>query len=392
MRKYSSDDPDRTPATFQSRRGLSRRAFLKALGVSAAGLLAAGCQPEIAPTTSAPAFTPTPAVTLDPNAPPPTVAIAQATDYDPKLIRQKVQELLDGIGGLGDVIRPGDSVAIKVNLTGGTRAGSVPGVSPVESFATHPMVYQALGEAIRDAGAKNIFVVESIWDPASYSAWGFQNASNIIGASLVDLNLATPYPDYGSMSVGANSFIFPTFMFNRILQEIDVFVSIGKMKCHYLCGVTHSMKNLIGIAPLPLYRRNPGDGTRTALHGSDEEVGTRLPRVVVDLNRARPIHLSLIDGIKTVEGGEGPWLKIAPVNAGVLLAGKNPLATDSVATAIMGFDPTASRPTAPFLRADNYLALAASLGLGTNQISQIKVVGTPIADVRKPFKPSEEQA
>ena len=68
-----------------------------------------------------------------------------------------------------------------------------------------------------------------------------------------------------------------------------------------------------------------------------------MPRVVVDLNRVRPIHLALIDGIKTVEAGEGPWIKtMAPVAPGVLVAGKNPVATDAVAAAVMGFDPTAA--------------------------------------------------
>jgi uncharacterized protein (DUF362 family) len=139
-----------------------------------------------------------------------------------------------------------------------------------------------------------------------------------------------------------------------------------------------------------LYQTKQGDDNRTALHGSDSETGTRLPRVVMDLNRARPINLSLIDGIKTVEGGEGPWIdKIAPVEAGVLLAGKNPVATDAVATAVMGFDPTADRPDAPFLRADNHLNLAYQLGLGTNRLGDIKVVGTPVEEVRHPFKPAE---
>jgi uncharacterized protein (DUF362 family) len=62
--------------------------------------------------------------------------------------------------------------------------------------------------------------------------------------------------------------------------------------------------------------------------------------VILDLNRARPVHLALIDGIKTAEGGDAPRGSFNPVQPGVLIAGKDPVAADAVATAAMGFDPT----------------------------------------------------
>jgi hypothetical protein len=109
--------------------------------------------------------------------------------------------------------------------------------------------------------------------------------------------------------------------------------------------------------------------------------------VVMDLNRARPIHLSLIDGIKTMKAAKA-WIQKCPVDAGAARR-KNPVATDAVATAVMGFDPTADPPAAPFLRADNHLNLAYGLGLGTNRLGDIKVMGVPVDEVRQPFKPSE---
>jgi uncharacterized protein (DUF362 family) len=48
------------------------------------------------------------------------VAIAQAESYDRNLVRKQVQALLDGLGGLDDVISSGDRAVIKVNLTSGT--------------------------------------------------------------------------------------------------------------------------------------------------------------------------------------------------------------------------------------------------------------------------------
>ena len=71
----------------------------------------------------------------------------------------------------------------------------------------------------------------------------------------------------------------------------------------------------------------------------------------------------------------------------MLIAGKNPIATDAVASAVMGFDPTAEKSKAPFLRAENHLNLACEIGLGTNRLDEIEVVGPSINEVSKKFEP-----
>jgi uncharacterized protein (DUF362 family) len=169
-----------------------------------------------------------------------------------------------------------------------------------------------------------------------------------------------------------------------------VLVSVAKMKCHWLCGITQSMKNLVGLVPYKFYEYSPGDGYRTGFHGADTETRHRLPRVVMDLNRARPIHLALIDGIQTVDGSEGPWNQdLRLKKPGILIGGKNPVATDAVAVAAMGFDPAAEYPNAPFLRADNHLNLARQLGLGPNRLDQIEVVGATLEEVKMHFLPAQ---
>jgi uncharacterized protein (DUF362 family) len=81
---------------------------------------------------------------------------------------------------------------------------------------------------------------------------------------------------------------------------------------------------------------------------------------------------------------------MAPVAPGALVAGKNPVATDAVSAAVMGFDPAAVYPSAPFLRCDNHLALADAMGLGPHRLEEIEVVGTAIEDVRYEFRPCWE--
>ena len=89
-----------------------------------------------------------------------------------------------------------------------------------------------------------------------------------------------------------------------------------------------------------------------------------MPRTVVDLISARPIHLAIVEGVKTMTGGEGPWIRedLQPAAPGVIVAGTNPVTTDAVCMGLMGFDPMADRGTPPFERCDSTLKLAEDVG------------------------------
>jgi uncharacterized protein (DUF362 family) len=369
------------PVSNDRPRPMSRRNVLKWLGWSAAEMIAA-----TTPIAARWPYVDHPGPLLDstpPAANAPRVAIARADSYDQHLVRNQVQGLLDNLGGIGDIVRPGDSVAIKVNLTGGTHTLPM----PIESYVTHPQLVRALGELLIDAGASHIYIVEGVVDLRTYADWGYLNAAQAINATLVDLNQPEPYADFSHVPVGDKWAIYRDFALNRLLSEVDAFISLAKMKCHWWGGVTLSMKNLVGIVPVQFYNSSPDDLNRSAFHGDESVTGRRLPQIVVDLNQARPVDLALIEGIKTIDGGEGPWQQVSPVNAGVLIAGKNAVATDAVATAVMGFTPDVEMPNAPFLRGLNHLNLAAARGLGTNHLDDICVAGEPIAAVQCQFRP-----
>ena len=345
---------------------ISRRDFLKVTGAFVGGLALASC------TSSASASA--------------TVAIVKAESYDPKLVRQQVQAALDAIGGVGDIIRPGASVAIKINLVGGTCCDPIPNVTRVESYWTHPQVVQALGELLRDAGAKKLYIME-------YADQAYYEVSKSLGAILINVDDSSPYAAFYTAPVGTGGLVYENFQFNAVLDNVDAFISVPKMKCHSTMGVTLSMKNLIGLGPSKVYHgAKPDDPGKFAFHtGPDgqEDPKKRLPRVIVDLNRARPINLALVDGITTTDGGEGPWCKSTHFQTPhVLIAGKNPLATDAVAAAVMGFEPTGEYPNAPFVNAENYMNIARSVGLGTNRLEEIEVKGVSIESVRQKFAPS----
>lgn len=373
------------------RNSVSRRRFLNAVGAAgaaAAGMIASGC--KVAPQRVAPAVAPGTA-TVKPAAPAasrPRVAVAQAMTYDRAAVRKQVRDLIDQTGGLKGIVKSGDRVAIKVNMTGGVKSGALPGIAPIDSFITHPNVVRPLVEAVKEAGAREVLLVEAAYEYASWVDWGFEELAKEMDVKLIDLNLTAPYPDFASVAVGPNAFIYPEFTFNHILEEVDVFMSVPKMKCHYAAGITLSMKNLVGLAPYRFYTLKSDDSYRSGFHGATEDVTqTRLPRVIIDLNRARPIHFALIDGIKSAQGGEGPWIgAMSAIEPHLLVAGASPLATDAVGAALMGFDATAASRTGAFVRSDNHFNIAREAGLGTNILADIDVVGAPIKDVAVKFK------
>jgi len=171
------------------------------------------------------------------------------------------------------------------------------------------------------------------------------------------------------------------------------------------------MKNCFGITPCTIYGDGAGvdepgilpRGGRGPLHSgnrqpsrsappendpqSPREGGYRVPRIVADLVAARPVHLSIIDGIRTQTKGEGAGTRgsvlVAP---GILIAGANCVNTDAVGAAAMCFDPMADRGTAPFERCDSTLRLAEELGVGSRDLKRIEVIGARIEDIRFDFR------
>jgi hypothetical protein len=195
---------------------------------------------------------------------------------------------------------------------------------------------------------------------------------------MINLNNKEPYVAFVEISAGSDYFLFDSFTVNQILKDVDVFVSIPKMKEHYEAGVTAALKNQVGMVPKQLYVIPTDQGRRARLHSADGGSSAwHLPRAICDLARARPVHLTVIDGIKNARGGEGVWnptFRLAEDH--VLIAGKEPVAADSIAAYLMGHDPEAARILLPTgMECDNYLDLLHQKGVGTNQLSEIEPVG-----------------
>ena len=325
------------------------------------------------------------------------VAVTEADNYSRELIRNKVQHLFESLGGISDVINTSDKVAVKINLTGGsnTRNNSrLKGADVRDTVWTHPEVLRAVCELLIDYGitAKNIFIVEALWDQASFDNFGYKEITNDLGMQFIDLNKPDPYPDFINIPTGENKFYYESFIMNPILNEVDCFISIPKMKHHYSAGATHSIKNQIGAVPLSKYNMNGQFGHRASLHNEGGDQSTHLPHSIADLYLARPLNLAINDGVKNCINAEGPWVQgYENAEYGILLASKDAIALDTISTYQMGGDPEGSTLELPNGNSClNYLQMLANLGYGTNKMSEIELVGDGV-DAIVSVKPGQKK-
>jgi uncharacterized protein (DUF362 family) len=344
-------------------------------------------------------------------APAAPVAVSKCSTYDPKLLVPTLSKMFDQLGGLARIVK-GKTVAVKVNLTGAPtyRLGYVP---LGDSHYTHPNVIAAVTHLMGRAGAKRIRILESPWgnaDPVEeYVLQAGWEPREILGAApdveFENTNfIGNKQKKYSRFKVPGGGLLFPAYDLNHAYEDCDVFVSLAKMKEHGTAGITLSMKNLFGIMPSSVYGSGAGKDepdempktSRWMIHSGDagpakgsptekdpnspRDPGYRVPRAVVDLVAARPIDLAVVEAVKTMNGGEGPWIeeKLTMISPGVIVAGTNPVTTDAVCMALMNYDPLADRGTAPFETCDSTLRLAEDVGLGTRDVKRIEVMGTSI--------------
>ena len=125
-----------------------------------------------------------------------------------------------------------------------------------------------------------------------------------------------------------------------------------------------------------------------ALHTGTAKGKFRVPNITADIFGARPSDLNIVEGIRSISGGEGHWNRgIALVEPKLVLIGRNGVCTDAVCTAVMGFDPQAASEEFPF-QGDNHLQLLADAGVGTNDLEKIEVLGLSVKEALHPYAPN----
>lgn len=402
MSEEKHNCPSRQKMEEQKKQGISRRQFVTSVSAVTAGIVAAACSRSGNPLEPGAQS----GAVKTPLAPPAgriggsgralsQVATCNVTDYTPATLKANIQSAIEALGGLGDICKSGDTVGIKLNMTGGdSNAKNCPkkyGVKAVELYWTHPEILRACMELFKDAGAGRIIVMEAIYDSNSYQKYGYAEVVNALGGEFVDLNKKTPYGAFVDVPVAGPLGRWDHYYHNKALHELNCFISLPKSKRHYGAGVTHSMKNMVGSIPLSIYtnynngKEGSEGGSRQSMH---EEGWPTLVRNFLDINRIRPIHFAINDAIQTADNGEGPWNQgFKPARYDKLIISKDPVAADSISTQVIGWDPMVpdfegcfSQDSLPgdFSGTDNYLRVAQEAGMGIYDVNQISVIDATV--------------
>ncbi|MDR0373919.1 MAG: DUF362 domain-containing protein [Nitrososphaerota archaeon] len=142
----------------------------------------------------------------------------------------------------------------------------------------------------------------------------------------------------------------------RVVAESAI-ISAAKMKTHSATKVTLGMKNMFGLLP---------DKFKFKYHAMG------ISKVIVDINSVLKPQLTIIDGFTAMEG-KGP-IEGTPIEMNLILAGRDPVATDATSSRIMGIDP----------HEISHIKDAAQKRQGN--IDNIEIVGEQIDNVKKTFK------
>ena len=277
------------------------------------------------------------------------VAIVRAPAYDQSIYDTMRRVLREQVGNV-----KGRTILLKPNLVE---------FEPESSINTHPMLVHAVYEAFLEMGAAKVTIAEGpghrrntldLADAAGYFSTVPRFEDNFIDLNLDEVTRIHPHRQLSRVE----KFYLPNYALRA-----DLLVSIAKMKTHHWVGATLSMKNLFGVVPSGIY-----GWPKNVLHWAGIEES------IADLHAAFPRQFAIVDGIVGMEGN-GPIQGI-PKQAGVLVAGRDPIAVDATCCRIMKIDPFKVR----------YLRLAT--GGDENPIveSRIQQIGESIQSVATPFQ------
>lgn len=227
---------------------------------------------------------------------------------------------------------------------------------------TDPRLVLACRELFLKLGAQSVFIGEGpghrrdTWDLADQA--GYRKIVPDFDDRFLDLNLS----DVRSVRAYGNS--MDLFLPKAIL-DVDLVVSVAKMKTHHWAAATLSMKNFFGVVPSSIY-----GWPKNLLHyqGIDQSI--------VELNRLIRHSFAIVDGIVAMEGN-GP-IQGSPVQAGVVVMGKDVAAVDATCARLMKLDPMKIK----YLKDTSALRIP---GLGAIDEVNIEQRGETISSLARPF-------
>jgi len=260
-----------------------------------------------------------------------------------------VKESIDLVGGMGSVVEPGQSVALKPNVV--TGRVTAPGVT------TDKSVVKAMIRLCQEAEAGRVLVVEGAGyfteTAKALELSGIKDMAEEMGAEVVDVDVS----ELVTLKV-PRPLITNDVRVSRKFMDADIRINLPVMKTHDQLLVTLGVKNLKGVIPKPMKRRFHAIG---------------VVKGIIDLSKAVPLDLTVLDAIVAMEGlgpSFGPKVELNTV-----VASKDVWALDRVASRMMGFEPHEL----------DYLTEAAEHGL-FDPADEPMVVGEPLESYTYSFE------
>lgn len=261
------------------------------------------------------------------------VILKRIKDYDAKAIQDFTRQAIQALG-----IKPKSSAFIKPNAVQATRYAGY--------AYTHPEFLRGVFRALRESGTDRQTLYEDcgIAVPLRYvfRKSGYTKLCRDEGVRL--LNLSESVCD-SRVKIEAGEVHKELPLPSELLQD-GLRVYASKLKVHSQTCITGACKLMIGII-----KRSQ----RLRRHHYD------LGEKIVDALTAYPADLVLVDAINIGINGVGCP---DPVNLGVVIAARNPVAADAVAAWLLGFDPGEIE----------HLAIASRRGQGPLSLSNIELI------------------
>ncbi|MHB1318284.1 MAG: DUF362 domain-containing protein [Anaerolineae bacterium] len=277
-----------------------------------------------------------------PNAP--QVVLAACADYDPQTVYAAVKRSIDLLGGIESFVKPGARVLLKPNL--------VRSMSPERAATTHPAVVAAVARLVVEAGGQPL-IADSPGGPytagtlkSTYRRTGMEAAAEASGATLNYDTGGTQVSNPGGKVLHRLDLIQP-------LLEVDAVINLPKLKTHNLTVLSMSVKNLFGVVPGSL---------KIGYHSKLVDRQLFCEGLLDLMLFVKPV-LTVMDAVVGMEG-EGPTGG-EPRQIGAIVAGRDPLAIDTVGAALVGVDPLSVATT----------RLAVGRGLTTGKVQDVTLLG-----------------
>ena len=255
-----------------------------------------------------------------------------------------VEKTIGLAGGLRDLT--GKPVLIKVNFIS-TKTWET-------GTTTDPVVVEGIIKALKPLN-KNIAVVES-----DATMTNCEKAARITGMQALCEKYQIPFvnlrkvKDRVSLQVPNPETLSRINLPKMVLESY--IISAAKLKTHTETTVTLGLKNMFGLMP---------DKLKAKYHMRN------ISKVIVDLNKIVKSSFTVIDGFIGMEG-KGPVYG-KPVKMDLVIAGKDPVATDAVAARVMGFE------------YDKIHHIRRLSELGVGKTTDIEIVGENLQDIKRDF-------